>query len=81
MSFIENGLIIVLQEIREFHELLRHINKRLAPAVCVLALVSASWALSGVLTFIKNPETTQIALAALPVLLWASLALAPFVMV
>ncbi|XP_065351596.1 uncharacterized protein GrlHz [Cloeon dipterum] len=75
------SLLDWMREVREFLELLRHLNNCLAPAVCVLALLSSSWALSGFITIIRRPEySSRLFVAALLVLLWATLATAPFFM-
>ncbi|XP_059480682.1 uncharacterized protein LOC132199745 [Neocloeon triangulifer] len=74
------SLLDWMREVRELLELLRHLNDRLAPAVCVLALISASWALSGLITIVRKPESTRVYLAVLLIILWATLAIAPFIM-
>lgn len=73
---------------RKFAELLRHLNQELAPAVCVLSLVSSSWALSGTAWLLgwsgddqSARQSLSLGLSALPVILWTLLAIVPFIQV
>lgn len=75
-----------LQDFAEFKKLLRYFNKELGPSVCVFTIINVSWVVSGTFWILKFDHVDHqnlqfLGITVLNLLLWATIAAAPFVQV
>lgn len=79
-------LIILLQEVGEFRQLLKYLNEDLSPIICILLIVNISFSASGIAWMLKfdavDTETEPVnVVSVLNTLLWVLIVVAPFIQV